>query len=111
MVGFLDALRQTIPGFIEDNAGLAAVHNDPAPSPGHQLPPQRRQNYANVVAAALSESMREPLPCAVGFFFGNAELGMEVWKARVVFKGQEGYQRSNFLTVTRFNAIVLLVDS
>jgi hypothetical protein len=33
----------------------------------------------NVVAAALAESMGKPLPWAVGFFFGNLELSMELW--------------------------------
>jgi hypothetical protein len=33
----------------------------------------------NVVAAALDESMRKPLPGAVGFFFRNVELSMELW--------------------------------
>jgi len=34
----------------------------------------------NVVAAVLAESMRKPLPWAVGFFFRNVELSMELWK-------------------------------
>jgi len=33
----------------------------------------------NVVAAALAESLGKPLPWAVGFFFGNLELSMELW--------------------------------
>ena len=34
----------------------------------------------NVVAAALAESLGKTLPWAVGFFFGNAELSMELPK-------------------------------
>jgi len=33
----------------------------------------------NVVAAMLAESLGKPLPWAVGFFFGNPELSMELW--------------------------------
>ena len=33
----------------------------------------------NVVAAALAESLGKPLPWAVGFFFGNLELSMDLW--------------------------------
>ena len=33
----------------------------------------------NVVATALSESLDKPFPWAVGFFFGNPELSMELW--------------------------------
>ena len=33
----------------------------------------------NVVAAALAEPLGKPLPWAVGFFFGNLELSMELW--------------------------------
>jgi hypothetical protein len=33
----------------------------------------------NVVAAALAESLGKRLPWAVGFFFGNLELSMELW--------------------------------
>ena len=35
---------------------------------------------ANVVAAALAESLDKPFPWAVGFFFGNTELSLELWK-------------------------------
>ena len=31
------------------------------------------------LAAALAESLGKPLPWAVGFFFGNLELSMEIW--------------------------------
>jgi len=33
----------------------------------------------NVVAEALATSLDKPLEWAVGFFFGNTELSMELW--------------------------------
>ena len=33
----------------------------------------------NVVAQALAESLDKPLEWAIGFFFGNTELSLEVW--------------------------------
>ena len=33
----------------------------------------------NVVAEALAVSLDKPFPWAVGFFFGNVELSMELW--------------------------------
>jgi len=33
----------------------------------------------NVVAQALSVSLDRPLEWAVGFFFGNTELSLELW--------------------------------
>jgi hypothetical protein len=33
------------------------------------------------VAAALAESLDKPFPWAVGFFFGNTELSLELWNA------------------------------
>ena len=33
----------------------------------------------NVVAMALAESLGKSLEWAVGFFFGNTELSMELW--------------------------------
>ena len=32
-----------------------------------------------VVATALAESLDRPFPWAVGFFFGDPELSMELW--------------------------------
>ncbi len=32
-----------------------------------------------VVATALAESLDKPFPWAVGFFFGNTELSLELW--------------------------------
>ena len=42
----------------------------------------------NVVAAALSLSLDKPFPWAVGFFFGNIELSMELW---TVISGISGF--------------------
>ena len=33
----------------------------------------------NVVAEALAISLAKPVPWAVGFFFGNTELSLELW--------------------------------
>jgi len=33
----------------------------------------------NVVAEALAVSLDKPFPWAVGFFFGNTELSLELW--------------------------------
>ena len=33
----------------------------------------------NVVAQALAASLDKPLEWAVGFFFGNVELSLELW--------------------------------
>ena len=35
----------------------------------------------NVVAVALALSLDKPLEWAVGFFFGNTELSLELWAA------------------------------
>jgi hypothetical protein len=42
----------------------------------------------NVVAASLAESLGKPLPWAIGFFFGNPELSMELW---TVISGLSGF--------------------
>jgi hypothetical protein len=42
----------------------------------------------NVVVAALAESLGKPLPWAVGFFFGNLELSMELWS---IISGISGF--------------------
>ena len=34
---------------------------------------------SNVVAEALAVSLDKPLEWAVGFFFGNTELSLELW--------------------------------
>ena len=43
---------------------------------------------ANVVAVALAESLDKPFPWAVGFFFGNTELSLELW---TVIAGSSGF--------------------
>ena len=42
----------------------------------------------NVVAEALAVSLDKPLEWAVGFFFGNTELSMELW---TVISGISGF--------------------
>ena len=42
----------------------------------------------NVVAAALAESLDKPFAWAVGFFFGNTELSLELWN---VIAGGSGF--------------------
>ena len=42
----------------------------------------------NVVAQALAVSLDKPQEWAVGFFFGNAELSMELW---TVIAGISGF--------------------
>ncbi len=42
----------------------------------------------NVVAAGLALSLDKPLEWAVGFFFGNAELSLELW---TVIAGISGF--------------------
>ncbi len=42
----------------------------------------------NVVAAGLALSLDKPLEWAVGFFFGNTELSMELW---TVIAGVSGF--------------------
>ena len=42
----------------------------------------------NVVAEALSVSLDKPLEWAVGFFFGNVELSLELW---TVIAGISGF--------------------
>ena len=42
----------------------------------------------NVVAEALAVSLDKPLGWAVGFFFGNAELSLELWN---IISGISGF--------------------
>ena len=42
----------------------------------------------NVVAAALAESLDKPFAWAVGFFFGNTQLSLELWN---VIAGISGF--------------------
>ena len=45
----------------------------------------------NVVAEALAVSLDKPLELAVGFFFGNTELSLELWN---VISGITGFDDS-----------------
>ena len=45
----------------------------------------------NVVAAGLALSLDKPLEWAVGFFFGNTELSLELWN---VIAGLSGFDDS-----------------
>jgi len=42
----------------------------------------------NVVAAGLAVSLDRPLEWAVGFFFGNVELSLELWN---IISGISGF--------------------
>ena len=42
----------------------------------------------NVVATVLDESLHKPFPWAVGFFFGDTELSLELWN---VIAGGSGF--------------------
>ena len=42
----------------------------------------------NLVAQGLAVSLDKPLECAVGFFFGNMELSLELW---TVIAGISGF--------------------
>ena len=41
----------------------------------------------NVVAEALAVSLDKPLELAVGFFFGNTELSLELWNVIAGIQG------------------------
>ena len=41
----------------------------------------------NVVAEALAVSLDKPLELAVGFFFGDTELSMELWTTIAAISG------------------------
>jgi len=41
----------------------------------------------NVVAEALAVSLDKPLEWAVGFFFGNTELSLELWNVIAEISG------------------------
>ena len=41
----------------------------------------------NVVAEALAVSLDKPLEWAVGFFFGNTELSLELWPVKTEIPG------------------------
>ena len=42
----------------------------------------------NVVAEALAVSLDKPLEWAIGFFFGNVELSLELWN---IISGISGF--------------------
>jgi hypothetical protein len=42
----------------------------------------------NVVAEAMAVSLNKPLEWAVGFFFGNTELSLELWN---IISGMSGF--------------------
>ena len=44
----------------------------------------------NVVAQALAVSLDKPLEWAVGFFFGNTELSLELWNIISGISGLDG---------------------
>jgi hypothetical protein len=46
---------------------------------------------SHMVAAALAESLDKPFAWAVGFFFGNTELSLELWN---VIAGISGFDDS-----------------
>ena len=41
----------------------------------------------NLVAASLAVSLDKPLEWAVGFFFGNTELSLELWNVIAAISG------------------------
>ena len=44
----------------------------------------------NVVAAGLAASLNKPQEWAVGFFFGNVELSLELWTVIAGISGFDG---------------------
>ena len=56
---------------------------------GHSIGPGVLE-LRTVVASVLSESLDKPFPWAVGFFFGNAELSMELWNVIAGISGFDG---------------------
>ena len=44
----------------------------------------------NVVAEALAVSLDKPLESAIGFFFGNTELSLELWTVIAGISGLDG---------------------
>jgi len=45
----------------------------------------------NVVAEGLAVSLDKPLEWAVGFFFGNTELSLELWNVIAGISGFDDY--------------------
>ena len=48
----------------------------------------------NVVADALAVSLDKPLEWAIGFFFGNTELSLELWTVIAGISGFDDWGRS-----------------
>ena len=44
-----------------------------------------------LLAVALAGSLDKPFPCAVGFFFGNTELSLELWTVIAGISGLDDY--------------------
>ena len=44
----------------------------------------------NVVAEGLAVSLDKPLESAIGFFFGNTELSLELWTVIAGISGRDG---------------------
>ena len=44
----------------------------------------------NVVAEGLAVSLDKPLESAIGFFFGNTELSLELWTVIAGISGLDG---------------------
>ena len=49
----------------------------------------RGMESGNVVVAALAESLDKPICWAVGFFFGNTELSLELWNVIAGVSGMD----------------------
>ena len=47
-----------------------------------------------LVVPALAESLDKPFPWAVGFFFGNTELSLELWNVIAGIAGISGVDES-----------------
>ena len=54
----------------------------------------------NVVAEALAVSLDKPLEWAVGFFFGNTELSLELWTVISGILGFEDYKSASGTSVS-----------
>jgi len=54
----------------------------------------------NVVAEALAVSLDKPLEWAVGFFFGNTELSLELWTVISGISGFDGYESPSGTSVS-----------
>ena len=55
----------------------------------------------NVVAEVLAVSLDKPLEWAVGFFFGNVELSLDLWTVIAGISGYDDYGGGGSLTQCR----------